>query len=177
MYLEKHRFVRVLTYLEKQWFGRVLWLGVVRPQDAGVGLHLQEDVHRVIIVGLPRRRQDRARHFREFWVLVLVRVVHRVRIDILQEFNSWQNMKIAMLESLHIYGMNEVFNLSNISIPFSIISFKNDYRCCNWHVLYPGIIRLVLRNFAVRNCLIHFFDLCIKGLFVSDNSFFRKTLS
>lgn len=70
-----------------------------------------------------------------------------------------------------------MFNLSNISIPFSIISFKNDYRCCNWQVIYPGIIRLVLRIFAVRNCLIHFFELCRKGLFVSDNSFFTKTLS
>lgn len=80
--------MQILTYLEKQWLGRVLGLGVVRPQDPGVGLHLQENVHCVIIVGLPRRRKDRARHFREFWVLVLVGVVHRVRIDILQEFDS-----------------------------------------------------------------------------------------
>lgn len=70
-----------------------------------------------------------------------------------------------------------LFNFRNISNTFSIISFKNYYRCCNRLVLYPGITRLVFRIFAVRNCLIQFFELFRKVLFVSNNSFFTKTLS
>lgn len=68
-----------------------------------------------------------------------------------------------------------LFNFRNISNTFSIISFKNYYRCCNRLVLYPGIIRLVFRIFVVRNCLIQFFELFRKVLFVSNNSFFTKT--
>ena len=79
-------------YLEKEGLGWIFGLGVIRPEGAGVGLHLQQDVHSVIVIGLPGRGQDGAGHFREFWELVLVGVVLGVRVDVFQEFNSYQKV-------------------------------------------------------------------------------------